>query len=142
VVLAEGLRRCPWEVFSGSRARGWEITTHVALAAAFVQAAYTYALERTAQLASEPPTKGQASFLDLLRTRDPREILAADEEQVLEKIDELFQAPPRLNGGRDPLVRATRAYLESQACRAVSHLVASLRPPPPSKGPHRRPRRR
>lgn len=124
VLLVDALSRCPWTPLSTSL--GWQVTTYLSLAAAFVRSAYVDALVESGQIGASQLAKKQRRFLSMLRRKDPAALLGRHEEEILQTIHCMFHDDlTNLLEDKDALSRAAHAYLSSPAYRAVVDLLAA-----------------
>jgi hypothetical protein len=127
ILLIDGLDRCPWSALSAPL--GWLLRTYVQLAAALVRTAYVFALEASGALQNSELSKSQQKFLEILKSRDPLELLALKEEEVLSLMTGLFidNLVEKVETITDSLSTASRAYLNSPVYNAAAKLSTSAR---------------
>lgn len=123
ILLADALYRCPWTAFSAPL--GWRVVTYLGLAAAFVRSAYVHAMHKSKWLEWDKLSSVQKSFWRSLEDRDLSNLLQLDEEEILEKLIDLFGdgLQDRIKDKESTLGRAANAYLESPIYTSVFKLV-------------------
>lgn len=142
ILLAEGLNRCPWLTFS--RKSTWRLQAHLCLAASMVRSAYVYALIdakiiQEDELGKDPKAgeeetdtykqfKQQRLLYDVLRLRDPMDLISAGETRLIDRSAELFNdgIEKLVADKTDSLSKAFKAYLDSEPYLAVVRMNKQL----------------
>ncbi len=126
VLLADGLERCCWPVFTAGL--GWHLSTFLVLAAALVRSAYAYALMQCDRLTLNDFHIAQREIIHMLDNRDPFTWLRENEEGVITRLRSLFTRDfqARLRGKNDALSNAARMYLKSPAYQSARALLQTI----------------